>query len=72
MPKNKDYRWSNLETKSSLWPENEWPYAIKFFYTNGSFNYRDTLKYINENASRNMTSLPIDVLQRHQQKCTNK
>ena len=32
IPKSKNYKWSNLEIKNTLWSESEWPYAIKFFY----------------------------------------
>jgi glucan biosynthesis protein len=66
IPKRKNYKWSNLETKNTLWSESEWPYAIKFFYMNGTFNYNATLSYIQSNLSRNITSLPADVLKRFQ------
>jgi hypothetical protein len=66
IPKSKGYKWSNLEKNKTLWSENDWPYAFKYFDSNGTFSYNSTLRYINGGFKLNLTSLPADVLERYQ------
>jgi hypothetical protein len=66
IPKSKGYKWSNVEKKSSFWSEKEWLYAVKHFHSTGKLNYLSTLNFINTGFKFNLTSLPVDVLDRYQ------
>jgi hypothetical protein len=66
IPISKDYKWSNLDTNYSLWSDSHWPYAIKFFSTNGKLNNAGTLNFINKNSNLNLSNLPVDVMKLYQ------
>ena len=66
IPKSKDYKWTNLERNYSTWSEADWPYAIKYFNSNGKLNFKNTLNYIKKNTNLSINELPDDVLERYQ------
>ena len=58
-PFSRNYSWKNM-LFSGKWSDSEWPYAFKFYYTDGSLNVKDTLNTINKYATINLTKLPFD------------
>ena len=62
VPTVKKYSWTNLERKFKIWSHKQWPYAVKFFSKNGTFEVAQTLGFINAHGKLNLTKLPDDVL----------
>ncbi len=58
-PKKSSYTWPNLDRIHGLdWSDADWPYAIRFYKTDGKVDVNQTIAFINQNSKLNLIKLP--------------